>query len=223
MQDNDDQGNDDVHHRHGGHDLAGHGPDALHAADEHGPGQQEDGDSGKPCRNGEVGLHGFTNGVALHHSARADTGDDAEQREARAEPHPLGPKPIFDEVHGAAHPVPGGGLFAEMHGKEHFAEFGGHTHKGGHPHPEQRTGAADVNGCRHAHDVACPDVGGQCGHQRVERGDFAMLGLVGAAIPKIFKSPEKITECKKFQADGQIQAGADQQYQHPRPPNHVVD
>ena len=223
VQDDDDKGDEDVYHRHGGHDLTGHGTDALHAADEDSSGQQEDGDGGKPRRDGEVGLYGFTDGVALYHSARTDTGDDAEQRKARAEPHPLGSEPVFDEVHGAAHPVSGRGLFAEMHGKEHFAELGGHTHKGGHPHPEQRAGAADVNGCRHAHDVAGPDVGGQRGHQRVERRDFALLGLIGTPGPQVFEPSKKIAECEKFQADSQIQASTDQQYQHPRSPNHVVD
>ena len=198
MQDDDDKGDEDVYHRHGGHDLTGHGTDTLHAADEDGSGQQEDGDGGKPRRDGEVGLYGFTDGVALYHSARTDTGDDAEQRKARAEPHPLGSEPVFDEVHGAAHPVSGGGLFTEMHGKEHFAELGGHTHKGGHPHPEQRAGAADVNGCRHAHDVAGPDVGGQRGHQRVERRDFALLGLIGTPGPQVFEPSKKLRNVKNF-------------------------
>ena len=50
-----------------------------------------------------------------------------------------------------------------------------------------------------------------------------MFGLMLAAFPQAFVSPDPVPEREKPQADSQVQARAHQQDQHDRAPDHIAD
>ena len=74
-------------------------------------------------------------------------------------------------VHGSALPpsVRGGAVVAD--GQQLLHTAGGHAQQRGNPHPEYRTGAAQIDGCGHPGDAAGADGGGQGGAQGLEGGD----------------------------------------------------
>ena len=226
--------NDDCQHiddRHDGHQQVGDLGDLLDAAEAHQSGDHDEHRKGDPVEGGVGGdglagdglgdgAHGGDRVEALRGEAQEGV-DNVQYAEGDADPR--GVLQQAAAIEGQAAHILVTLLLLEQLSQGALHKGGGHAEEGGDPHPEQRAGAADVNGCRHAHDVAGPDVGGQRGHQRVERRDFALLGLIGAPGPQVFEPSKKIAECEKFQADSQIQASTDQQYKHPRSPNHVVD
>ena len=223
MHDDDQQRHGRIAKGHDGHDLARHGGDALHPAEQHQTGKQQKNHGGNFKGNAEARLQHAAYGVALHHGARAYAGHDAEKRKRASQPHPAAPQAVFNEEHGSAHPVACRGTFPEVHGKQHFAELGGHTHKGRHPHPEQRAGAAHVNGRGHAHDVAGAYVAGKGRHERIEGRNLPVLRILPASGPGMVQPPGEVAYGEETQPDGEIQAGAEKEHQHAGAPDEVVD
>ena len=108
------------------------------------------------------------------------------------------------------------------HGEHGLGVLGGHAHQGRHPHPEQRAGPADGDGRADAGDVAGADGGGQRGHQRVERRDVA-LPLLATAGPEHPEAVAELAQRQRAEPHHQVQAGAENQHQHRRPPDEAVD
>ena len=113
----DDKRADDVNDGHAGHELFRDLTDALDAAEQHQRDEDGDTDAGDQAdehllirrvlveRDGD-GLDGVRDGVHLCDVADAERRDGAEDGEHTAEPlPPLGPRPLFDVVHGSAAPV----------------------------------------------------------------------------------------------------------------------
>lgn len=210
---------------HDGHQQGGHAADAAHTADDDGGGQAHEHDTGDAGSDGKAVVEGVSHGIGLHHAADAEGGDGREEGEQGRQPFPA--QPARDVVHGAAAEGAVLVLHAVFHGQHGFGVFGGHAHEAGHPHPEQGTGAADVDGRGHTGDIAGAHGGRKGHHQSLEVGDVALGLPVGGLADDEGECVDQMTELQGSQGKGQPQARADQKdHQWPSPDiprNHVQE
>ena len=142
----------------------------------------------------------------------------AEHGKGNAQPGPFRAEAVLDVIHRAADIVAFFVALAEFHGADGFGVFGGHADQRGHPHPEQRPGAAEEHSGGNAGDVAGADGGRQRGHQGVERADLP-LAPAFAALEQQAEASANAQDRHEFQPDLQEKADAQDQDQHQRPPD----
>src|SRR5699024_9891634 len=86
-----------------------------------------------------------------------------------------------------------------------------HAEQTGHPHPEQRSGAADADGGGHADDVAGADGRSQRRRQRLELRDVALGSGVLALEQAQAQRGQQLGELQTPEPDRQVESGAQQQ------------
>ncbi len=212
----------DVEDGHEGHHLARHAGDGLDPPQGHqchDQGQQHGGHF-PGHREGEA--HGITDGVDLGEGADAEEGDaDAKQGEQLGE-H-LGAEPLLQVVHGAARHLAVGVLLAIFHRQQALGILGGHAEQGGHPHPEQGTRAAQLDGGGDPDDVAGAYGGGEGGAERAEAGDIPLLALTLIAAKNQSQGERQTHDLKQTQTQSEVDAGPNQQNQQGWPPDKAID
>jgi hypothetical protein len=201
----------------------GRARDAPHPAKHHRGGQHE-----QPCRRPVLGNRQargqrVSHRVGLYGVADAETGHRAEDCEGRSQRRPARPQTATDVVHRAAAVARQGVQLAIGHGADGFGVLRGHADQRRHPHPGQRAGATEGDGRGHAGDVARAHRRRQRRHQGLKRRDVPRSRALGATGKEEPEGPADVAHRHGAQADTKPQAGAQDQGQHHRPPNHGVD
>ena len=152
---------DDVEHRHKGDDTRGDLGDAAQPADGDCGDEHGECDVSHHTRDAEGELHGINNGVDLRECADAEEGDEDGRhgKEARERAILLA-HAAPNVVHRTACNL---AVFigrTVLDGEQPLRILRRHAEERRHPHPEDGTGAADLDRCRDTDDVARAD--GRC-------------------------------------------------------------
>ena len=163
-------------------------------------------------------------GQHLRNVADAECRDRAEDGEHAAEPLPLRAEAIFNIVHRAAAPVALFVALAIFDSQRYLGELRHHAKQCREPHPEHRTGAAENDGACDARDVARADGGGKCRGYGLQGRNFtvARLALLEDLANGVFPPVADLGKLDKAHGDAQVNARADEQCQHHRPPDKAV-
>ena len=226
---------DDVDDRHAGHELFRDLADTLDAAEQHKRHEGRNTDTSDQAdhrlftrrvfikRNGD-GLDRVRDGMHLRDVADAKRRDRAEDGEHVAEPLPLRAETIFNIVHRAAAPVALFVALAIFDSQRYLGELRHHAKQCREPHPEHRAGAAENDGACDARDVARADGGGKCRGYGLQGRNFtvARLALLEDLANGIFPPVADLGKLDKAHGDAQVNARADEQCQHHRPPDKAV-
>ena len=166
-------------------------------------------------------MEGGGDGAGLDQVTPRQGGGEAGQGEPGGQDGAV--EPIPQIVHGSALPpsVRGGAVVAD--GQQLLHTAGGHAQQRGDPHPEYRTGAAQIDGRGHPGDTAGADGGGQGGAQGLEGGDppdRAVPGTEQRAQGGGQPQPDP-EQGEKAAAQGQQQPGEEKEPQQPGVPQGV--
>src|SRR5690606_28473123 len=205
--------------RHGRHQSGGGQGNTLDATEDHQANENRHDQAGGLGIDAEGGMQAIGHGMRLHAIADAETGEHAEEGKQYRQPDELFAHALADVVHRAADPLAAAVLFTEMHGQYRFAIFGRHADQGDQPHPYQCTGATEVNGGGNAGNIAGADCGGQGRGQGGITGNGAFL--VAVVLAELAETVDQLAQRHETQADGQVDAGAGNQYQHGHTPDNV--
>ena len=212
--DEDDQSAGQENSRHDGHDLLGHGGEALHAAEEDEAADGDEHHADDPRRHVEGVGEGLADGVGLHHAAeeaeRQNDGDGEEAREELAEAALEGGGDIVNRAAEDVAVLIHGARFLRERG---FRVDGRHAEEGDDPHPEDGAGAAGEDRAGRADDIAGADLRRNGGGERLE-GAHAALLLSAAeteaaehAVPALLE----VTDLHEAGLDGVPQTNGDEQ------------
>jgi len=216
------QTGDDVEDGHEGHHLARHAGDGFDPSQGHQRHDQGQHHGGRFTGHREGEAHGVGDGIDLRE------GTDPEESYADAEQgkqlgQRLGAKPLLQIVHGATRHLAVGILLAVFDRQQTLGILGGHAEQRRHPHPEQGTGAAELDGGGNPDDVAGTNGGREGGTEGAEAGDIPLLALPLIATKDQPQSERQAHHLKQTQTQGEIDTGPDQQDQQGRPPDKAID
>jgi len=148
-----------------------------------------------------------------------DDGRDGEQHG-----HPFHVQPVLHVVH---RPTGGGPVrrkFTVLVRQRHFDELGGHAQHGGHQHPEQGGGPAEMDGQRNARDITGAHGAREGGRQRAEMRGITLGALLVVLARDHQERVAEVADLRELQVQGEEKAGADQQINKPgRAANVAVD
>ncbi len=220
VHDHHDDGEQQVDAGHERHDDLGHLGDLANAAEDDDAGQRRDGESGHQRRQAERAFDGAGDRVGLHRVEDEAEGDDQRDRENDGGP---GRAQAARDVEGrSAAVLTFLVLDLEELGQRAFGVGGGHADQGHHPHPEDRAGAAQIEGDGDAGEVAGADPGREADRQGLEGRDAGSIGLARAANnAEHFAEMDELDEA---QAQGEEQAYGQQAVdQHVAPENGIEE
>ena len=232
----DDQRTGNVEQRHERHQLFGDRRHTLQAADDDERRDHHEGQTGDDGGHPEGSIHVAGNGVELAHVADAEGRQNAEagkqhgQHLAQLLAALLCAQTVGEVVHGTAGPLAFFIFAAVVHTQHVLRKAGHHAQQRHDPHPEDGPRPAGDDGRGHAHDVAGADGARQrCTHAlELADGHVLLAGVGGDVLVGKDGSdsvPEPVAhfaELEKSGAHRHDQAGAEQQRQTRRAPDHSV-
>ena len=212
-------GREQISAGHEGHQDLRHLGHLLDAADDHECCEDGEGKADPQLGNTEGALHRVGDGVGLDGVEDQAEGQDETDREHHAGPARL---QAMGQVEGgaAAEVAVHVADLVEL-GQRALGVAGGHAQQGHHPHPEDRTGPAQVQGHRHTGQVAGANSRRQAGAQGLERRDAAG-GRTGALQDQAKKLGE-VTELQKPQPQREQDADGQQAIDEDVVPEDAVD
>ena len=228
------QAGQDVDHRHEGHQLLRHSPQALHAAEEHNGRQHGQHNAQHQVQRllpGKIRLEsqncrvdGPYNVAGLNGVARSQRSQGRENAKEDAQPFPVLSQTVFNIVHGAAHPVPVLVPLPELDRQEHLRILGGHANEGRDPQPKQRTRAAQGHRSGDAGDVSRAHRAGQGRGNGLEGGNLPLprVGFVKDFADGILHGIAELPELQSPVPHGHENPDADEQHQHGGAPHKAV-
>jgi hypothetical protein len=170
----------------------------------------------------EERLHRIGHRIGLHHVSNTEGGDA--RKEGEQKPERPGSEAPGEIVHGPPAHRPEAVLFAVLHGQDRLGKLGGHADQARYPHPEKGARSSGGQGGRDARDVPRPHRCGQGGHQGLEMGDVALLGVRFLSLDQ--GEVEGMKEGAKLETPepkGEVDACPQQKNEHRRAPEDLVD
>ena len=214
----DHQRQQDICQRHHRHHQLGKTGNATNAAEDDEAGEYHQCQTADPVRNTERHLHRQTDGVGLHRIEYQTEREDQTEREQH--PHPAHAKALLHVISRAATVVAILILNFVKLGQGAFDEGGRHADKGDQPHPEDGTGATQIDGNSHTGQVASAHAGGKTGAERLKRGDASIVRFT--AVFQHGKHVAKVTDLDKTQSESEKDPDPDQQVDEHSSPHQVV-
>ena len=208
MEGDDDNGHDDVDQGHDGrHPLGDAGDPAYSAQDDQGgqPHQHRGGGARAQVQRG-VRADDPGDGVGLDHDDGEAAGEDRQSREGDTQG--AAAHPARHVVGGPAAEGAVGVTDLEHLGQGRLEEGGGHPDQGDHPHPEDRTGAAQDEGGGHSEDITDAHAGGQGDREGLEGGDASLSP--GTRSGHLAEHVRQAAELHETGAGGQQDPGTDE-------------
>ena len=183
---------------HERHDKLSEANDLAQTAKDDNAGKSRDDHADTQLGRTKGALHGIGNGVGLYGVENQAEGDNQADRENGRGP---GRFQAFGNVHRRASPVLALAVANLVQlGQSAFSVTGGHTDEGYHPHPENGTGTAQVQGNRNPGKVTGTHPGGQAGAQGLERRNPVYVAFPGTTDGADHFA--EIDELKEAQTDG---------------------
>ena len=111
--------------------------------------------------------------------------------------------------------------FTVFDGQKSFGIFGGHAEEGSHPHPEESSRAAGMDGGGDAYDIAGADGGRQRGTECLEAVDIPFAGVLRTVdeAERLFQAEH----LQKAEPYGEQNPRAHEEHQKRRPPDKAVN
>ena len=169
--------------------------------------------TGRDVRGPEGGLHRVGQRVGLDGVSGNERGEPKRHGEEGRHPLPLAAEAALDVVHraachGARMLMGLGADLAVLLGQRHLGELRRHAQQRRHPHPEQGSRAAVVDGQGRPGDVADAHRGGEGGGEGLEVGDVARLVGVVVSTARHGESVAHTPNLHEAEPEGEEEAGA---------------